>query len=55
MGSYEEEMVESWINGNRSYVKKKLKRSKLKVAVLDEAKAIMNKEDLDDFIKNALI
>lgn len=46
-------LVESWINGNRSYVRAKFKTMKhdRKGLFLQEAKEYMNQEDYDDLIK----
>ena len=54
MTTTEQELVESWINGNRMWVKSKIKNKRNKQAILDEARELLSGEDLDDFTRNAM-
>lgn len=49
-----EELIESHINGNRSYVREKFKNMKheRKGIFLSHARETLNKEDYDDLVKS---
>ena len=55
MGNTEQELVESWINGNRNWVRSKLTRKAKKKSTMSYAKEVLNADDLDDFINNAIL
>jgi hypothetical protein len=55
MANTDAQLVESWINGNRNWVRSKLKRKAKKRSSLAYAKEVLNKEDYEDFLNNAVL
>ena len=51
----EEQLVESWINGNRSWVRSKLKRKAKAKSTLAYAKEVLNEDDYNDFLNNGVM
>ena len=55
MANTDAELVESWINGNRNWVRSKLKRKARKKTALGYAKEVLNADDYEDFLNNAIL
>ena len=55
MTTTDQELVESWINGNRNWVRSKLKMKAKKKSALSYAKEVLNEDDYNDFLNNAVL
>jgi len=55
MANTDADLVESWINGNRNWVRSKLKRKDKKKSALNYAKEVLNSDDYNDFLNNAIL
>lgn len=55
MTNTDAEIVESWINGNRNWVRSKLKSKKKKRSAMLYAREYLSPEDFDDFWMNGVM
>jgi hypothetical protein len=55
MTNTEAELVESWINGNRNWVRSKLKTKKKKKSTMLYAREVLSQDDFDDFFLNGVM
>jgi hypothetical protein len=55
MTNTDAELIESWICGNRNWVRSKLKRKAKKKSALNYAKNVLDADAYEDFLQNGVL